>query len=67
MDEIGPATLNVVTDSAACSNTTGAPHEYFYQSGISLTSLIQDLTFRLYGAIKTFFVPFSEQAARNDQ
>jgi hypothetical protein len=24
---------NVATDSAACSNTTGAPHEYFYQTG----------------------------------
>ncbi|HEV2200788.1 MAG TPA: hypothetical protein VGR73_13285, partial [Bryobacteraceae bacterium] len=28
------APLNVAIDSAGCSNTTGAPHEYFYQTGI---------------------------------
>jgi putative transposase len=32
-DKIGPALLNVVTGSAVCSNITGAPHEYFYQTG----------------------------------
>jgi hypothetical protein len=35
MDEISPATLNVVTDLAVCSNTIGAPHEYFDQTGIN--------------------------------
>ena len=27
------ARLNVVSDSSGCSNTTSAPHEYFYQTG----------------------------------
>jgi hypothetical protein len=31
------ARLNVVSDSAACSNITSAPHEYFYQTGIDFT------------------------------
>jgi hypothetical protein len=28
----GASRLNVVTDSVGCSNTIGAPHEYFYQT-----------------------------------
>jgi hypothetical protein len=33
--------LNVVTGSAVCSNITGAPHEYFYQTGTSRMKIRQ--------------------------